>query len=132
VHLPAGKWIDYETGEIFTGPATLNARSMPIGAMPLFIGRTGVIVEADADGKLWANVYPQVADGSAYAFIDRDGQRRSQITVEAAGADPAGVIVQTATGDAVATQPNHHGRALRFVLTPGVSYRVVHTAGAAR
>jgi alpha-glucosidase (family GH31 glycosyl hydrolase) len=130
VYLPDGRWMDYETGEVFTGPTTLKDYPRALDAMPLFVGRTGIIVEQDDAGKLWAEIYPQVADGSAYTFVDRDSQRRSVITVDGPLGDAAVVKVQAASGAAVKTDATRDGRSVRFELRPGVDYRV--GAGAER
>ncbi|QNN25209.1 hypothetical protein HED60_23990 [Planctomycetales bacterium ZRK34] len=122
VYLPAGRWMDYETGQIFTGPTTLKDYPRALDAMPLFVGRTGVIVEHDESGKLWAEVYPQVADGTPYTFISHDGQR-STISIDGPLGSGA-VRVHTTTRTPVKTQSVRDGRAIRFELKPGVDYRV--------
>ncbi len=38
IYLPDGEWIDYETGEKFSGPTTLQAYSLPGNKTPIFIG----------------------------------------------------------------------------------------------
>ena len=38
VYLPAGKWLDFETGQRYQGPTTLKDHSLPMDKMPLFVG----------------------------------------------------------------------------------------------
>jgi len=42
IYLPAGKWIDYSTGERFNGPTKINYEA-PLGRMPIFV-RGGAII----------------------------------------------------------------------------------------
>jgi len=43
--LPAGDWIDYDSGKRFTGPTMLEDFELPVTKTPLFIGGTGVVIE---------------------------------------------------------------------------------------
>ncbi len=125
IYLPEGQWMDYETGEIFTGPVTLEKRAIPIDAMPLFIGRTALIVHEE-DGKLVATFYPQVADGSDYTFIDRNPDIRSTIAIAAQQTAPENLQVRKANGQAVPTELVRDGRGIRFIFEPGADYRITN------
>jgi len=125
VYLPEGLWMDYESGEIFTGPMTLEKRPIPLDAMPLFIGRTALVVHEDEEKTLRATFYPQVADGSDYSFIDRNPEHRSEIRIEARQVSPESVQVVRADGGEVASELVRDGRGLSFVLEPGENYRII-------
>ena len=45
IYLPAGIWIDYDTGKKYQGPNTLPGYPLPPGKTPLFVGGTGIVVE---------------------------------------------------------------------------------------
>lgn len=80
VYLPEGTWIDYESGEQYTGPQMLSGFELPLEKIPLFVGGTGVVVEKVGDG-LKARIYP-VSKNASTVFYDRDGDTASSITIE--------------------------------------------------
>jgi alpha-glucosidase (family GH31 glycosyl hydrolase) len=59
IYLPAGKWIDYDSGETYVGPKTLKNFSMPVSKTPCFIGGKGMIVLRGEDEQLTAKVPSQ-------------------------------------------------------------------------
>ncbi|HEY9136944.1 MAG TPA: TIM-barrel domain-containing protein, partial [Terriglobus sp.] len=63
VYLPAGEWMDFETGKIYKGNQTLNAFSMPVDKVPLFVGGTGVTLEKD-QYDVFACIYPVAHTGN--------------------------------------------------------------------
>jgi alpha-glucosidase (family GH31 glycosyl hydrolase) len=115
IYLPAGKWMDYDTGKVYQGPTLLKDFALPAGKTPLFVGGKGVVVESG----LKAVVYP-VATGT-YRFTDRDGARTTITT--ATGWDNVTVT------DTTANQPVKFDRepktgAIRFPVTPGHNYEI--------
>jgi alpha-glucosidase (family GH31 glycosyl hydrolase) len=80
VYLPEGRWIDYETGEVFDGPVMLAGFELPLEKTPLFVGGTGIVVEK-ADDDLKARIYP-ISQNVSTVFYDEDGETSSAITVE--------------------------------------------------
>ena len=120
VYLPAGTWIDYNTGESHLGPKLLRGFAIPVEKTPLFVGGAGVVVEKDGDA-LHARVYP-VASQSTYVFRDQKGDVSSKIEVKVADWKGDKVTVREADGKAVDAKPARH--ALDFVLEPGKSYVV--------
>ena len=124
IYLPEGRWMDYESGEIFEGPTTLENRPTAIDAMPLFIGRTGLIVHEEDDGPLMATFYPEVANGEDYHFVDRNPEVRGKITIDVHGVSPENVRVFKKNGDAVPTEIVRDGRGVTFVFEPGTNYRI--------
>lgn len=119
VYLPAGVWIDYDTGKRHTGPVLLKDFEMPVTKTPLFVGGTGIVVE-EIDGKLMARVYP-VADRAETVFFSRDGETSSRITIS----DPdwkSPVITDLGSGKRIAWEKTGH--AYQFKLSEGHDYQV--------
>ena len=83
IHLPAGIWTDYWTGERYRGPVRLHDHPAPLDRLPLFV-KGGSIVPMWPEGTLsWAtrdtgqldlDVYPD-ADG-AFTLYEDDGVTR--------------------------------------------------------
>ena len=83
IHLPAGTWTDYWTGERYRGPIRLHDHPAPFDRLPLFV-RGGSIVPMWPEGTLsWQtrdlgqldlDVYPD-ADG-AFTLYEDDGVTR--------------------------------------------------------
>ncbi len=124
VYLPAGKWLDFDTGEMHQGPKLLKGFALPCGKKPLFIGGQGVLVLRDLKtGQLDAKVYPVAAAGSTYRFTHRDGTTRSLITTEVA--DWKNVTVTDLTsGEKVAAGREAKTGAVKFPFIPGHNYRL--------
>jgi alpha-glucosidase (family GH31 glycosyl hydrolase) len=57
VYLPAGKWMDYDTGKIYDGGTTLRDFPLPAGKTPLFVGGSGIVIEKQ-DKTMVARLYP--------------------------------------------------------------------------
>ena len=127
VYLPEGRWMDYETGEIFTGPTTLKNRPIPIDSMPLFIGRTALLVHEEDGGILKATFYPQVANGDDYHFVDRNPAIRGRISIAVRAGRPENVRVLKDDGAPVPTETTPDRRGISFGFVPGTNYRI--TAG---
>jgi hypothetical protein len=131
VYLPAGRWIDYDTGTAYTGPTTLKAFALPVGKTPLFVGRSGIVVE-ERDGTLQARVYP-VANQASLVFHHRAGHD-SRIRVDVASWDGP-VIVTRGNGSGAGTSAGaasvarvasaKDGVAITFAIEPGVDYQVL-------
>ena len=133
VYLPAGPWMDFDTGEIYQGPKLLEKFSLPPGKTPLFVGGKGVLVLADLkDKSLRAKVYPVAAAGTEYRFSGPDGRTPSRVTIAAAKGESASLSVTDTTRQAAvpfATEAKTH--AISFPLEPGHDYRVEHHRGPA-
>lgn len=117
VYLPAGKWMDYDTGQPYQGPATLKNFSIPVDKTPLFVGGKGIVVE-ERDGKLTGRIYP-VVDEASTEFIDRDGETKSRITINKPDWEKP-VVTDESTGEVISGEWVHH--AYQFMLTPGHDY----------
>jgi alpha-glucosidase (family GH31 glycosyl hydrolase) len=129
VYLPAGRWMDYDTGEILEGPRTLKNFKLPPGKTPLFVGGKGVVVERDLEqNRLMAVVYPVAPKNSTYQFIHPDGASRTQITTRFDGPQPSVLsVIDLTTGDAVDLKRDPITKAVSFAIQSGHDYEVTTT-----
>lgn len=116
VYLPAGAWIEYDSGQRHEGPKLLRDFPIPPDKTPLFAGGAGIVVEKKA-GRLVARVYP-VKRQAESTFIHPDGLSTSVIRVDVE--DWSKVSAQTAGGGAVAGKWERH--AFEFEIRPGENY----------
>jgi len=123
VYLPAGKWMDYDTGEIHVGPKLLKDFALPVGKTPLFVGGKGVLVLRDLkDNSLRAAVYP-IANNSIYRFTHKDGTTRTRITNANSSWDNL-TVIDTTENKPVAFEQEDKTGAIRFPITPGHHYEL--------
>jgi alpha-glucosidase (family GH31 glycosyl hydrolase) len=129
VYLPAGRWMDYDTGEIIEGPRTLKNYPLPPGKTPLFVGGKGVVVERDLEQNgLVAVVYPVAPENSIYQFTHPDGASRTQITTRFDGTKPlAPGVIDLTTGDSVDFKRDPITQAISFAIKPSHHYEVTIT-----
>jgi hypothetical protein len=122
IYLPAGEWMDFDTGKLYSGGQTLKDFELPAEKTPMFVGGSGVTLE-DHDGKLLLCVYPVATLASADITLPEGGQP-IHIDVKGlhAGASWAGISVRDNAGHRVETQKLQHA----FTFTPqaGKSYRI--------
>jgi alpha-glucosidase (family GH31 glycosyl hydrolase) len=118
VYLPRGRWIDYDTGEVFEGPKTLSKLPIPVTRTPLLVGGTGIVVEQRAN-KTQARIY-RVTTKAETVFHHKDG-KNSRIRLDLTSWDGP-VVVSRANGGDVASAVE--GPALTFTVEPGVDYVV--------
>jgi alpha-glucosidase (family GH31 glycosyl hydrolase) len=119
VYLPEGTWIDYESGEQYTGPQMLSGFELPLEKIPLFVGGTGVVVEKVGDG-LKARIYP-VSKNASTVFYDRDGDTASSITIENPDWEKIVVMDETSAEQVTGKWVQH---AYEFDLKAGHDYTV--------
>ena len=127
VYLPAGRWIDYESGTVHQGPVTLKNFPMPRARIPVFIGGKGVIVgkSAEVADALDVEVFPVTDGHSEYTYTWTDGTTKSRITNRNAGWDPATLKVRDLTAnEKVATHHDPLRGSFRFRLKPGHDYEL--------
>lgn len=74
VYLPAGEWMDYDTGEKYQGPRMLKEFSIPFAKTPLFVGGSGVVLELE-NGVQKVRVYPLVRKSTATLRLDDNGTK---------------------------------------------------------
>lgn len=126
VYLPAGQWMDYDTGKIYEGPETLKNFALPPGKTPLFIGGKGVlVVRRISDDSLRVKVYPVASAKTVYPFTYRDGTTISRIEIEHPPSNTGPTIVLDRTDKHVApVETDPITDAIEFSLTPGHDYSV--------
>lgn len=128
VYLPAGTWIDYETGQRFEGPTVLEDFPMPEDRIPVFIGGKGVIVrktpvETDA---VEAVVFPVNTGHTKYTYTHTDGQTRTKIVNNNTGWNATTLKVQkSATGESIPFTRDPRTGSIAFTLTPGHDYQII-------
>jgi alpha-glucosidase (family GH31 glycosyl hydrolase) len=91
IHLPAGTWTDYWTGQVYTGPITLDDYPAPPDRLPLFV-KGGSIIPMWPEGTLsWRtrdrteldlDVYPR--DDGTFTLYEDDGVTRAYARGESA------------------------------------------------
>jgi alpha-glucosidase (family GH31 glycosyl hydrolase) len=122
IYLPAGEWMDYDTGMLYTGRQTLKGFALSTGKTPLFIGGSGVTLE-EIDGSVKACVYP-VAQTASVELTLPASERAFMVLVRglAVGMKWSSVVVADHAGHAVPVAASGHG----FTFTPvaGESYTV--------
>lgn len=119
IYLPAGKWIDYDTGMEYAGPMTLENFSIPIEKTPLFVGGTGIVVE-EIDDQLKARIYP-VTNKSETDFHGKDGETQGTIAIEYPDWN-AFKITDITSGSEVSFEKVRH--AFQFDFVNGHSYLI--------
>ena len=105
IYLPAGKWIDYWDGTVYTGPMTLNNYNTPVDKLPLLV-KEGAIIPMypptlhDRDklkDTVTFDVYP--AGKTNFTMYEDDGASQSYKT----GAFSKSLITCDAVTDTVIT-----------------------------
>ncbi|MDW5266240.1 MULTISPECIES: TIM-barrel domain-containing protein [Acidobacteriaceae] len=122
VYLPTGRWMDFDTGKIYSGNQTLKDFGLPPGKTPLFIGGSGITLE-EVDSKVRICVYPVAQTTSAILTLPESDQ---VITVHVHGltgttAWPA-IRVKNGAGKIIASRTEGHG--FSFIPTAGQTYSV--------
>lgn len=132
VYLPAGEWIDYETGEVYEGPKTLRAFPVPEKKIPIFIGGKGIVVFEDQNnpGSLYAQVYPNAPEGTTYRYTDIDGNTRSTIARGDIPWNPPVLTVRNTTnGASIDFEYIEKTNSIIFPLHPGHDYQIRSKSG---
>ena len=81
IYLPPGKWMDFNTGQVYEGPTTLEDFEMKPQAVPAFVGGAGILVLRSRDEEtLIAAIYPVAPAGATYTVHPMDGGASSTIT----------------------------------------------------
>lgn len=126
IYLPAGQWMDYESGKVYSGPTTLNQFEMPLGKIPCFVGGKGVLVLRTADKQpLQAAVFPVSPAKSRYAFTFPDGKSKANIENAFSGWKPGRMRVTDVTaGKQVAYSVAKNTGALVFAIEANHNYEV--------
>jgi alpha-glucosidase (family GH31 glycosyl hydrolase) len=122
VYLPAGSWMDFDTGKLYSGNQTLKGLALPPDKTPLFIGGSGVTLEQQ-QGKLYVCVYP-VAQSSTASLTLPSSTAPITVNLSNIGVQiqPSALLVRDKAGRNVAT--TILGYALAFEPKSGETYTV--------
>ena len=126
IYLPSGQWVDYSTGEKFSGPTTLTDYSMPLSKPPCFVGGKGILVVRELPGEsLIAKVFPVAPSGTVYNFYGSKSAMPSRIEAKFDLWNAGEMTVWDVTTDKqVDGETNEIHGAIEFEFIPGHSYRV--------
>ena len=119
VYLPEGTWIDYDTGQKYEGPVTLENFEISLEKTPLFVGGSGIVVE-ETDDQLKARIYA-VTSNVETIFYGKDGETCSTIKID----DPQWnnpKITDITNGNAVSYSKVRH--AFQFDFEEGHNYLI--------
>lgn len=119
VYLPEGNWMDYDTGDLYKGPTTLEDFPLPVGKTPLFVGGKGIVIE-QKEGLLKARIYP-LAINVDMEFKDKDGETVSRISIKEPDWTNPDILNISSSEKVAYTKVNH---AFEFTLIPGQNYQV--------
>ena len=123
--IPPGKWIDFNSGDIYNGPTTINY-ALPIGKMALFVGGKGTVVFRNLnDNKFYGRVYQIATGGSSYKYTDTDGTTTSTITNDNTGWNNATLVITDTTSNISITATYDAAKhCYTFPLTFGHNYQL--------
>jgi alpha-glucosidase (family GH31 glycosyl hydrolase) len=117
VFIPPGKWMDYQTGELYQGPQILKAFDLPLGKPPLFVGGKGILaVQNDLSGPICAQVYPIAPDDTTWTYNWPDGESTSTIHIDS--------ISNTQTSIEVIDTNLHHAVEYKLKSTGAIEFEI--------
>ena len=125
IYLPPGKWIDIETGNVYSGPKTLKKFEMPLNKIPVFVGGKGVYVSRSNDEVLSAVVFPIANGGSTYRFTFPDRTSTCSIQNNNEGWQSSSLHVYDVTEKKkIPFTFEQTTGAIRFPIKPGAQYEL--------
>lgn len=122
VYLPAGRWMDYESKEIFKGPTLLTDYALPLDKIPLFIGGQGVLVSQEGR-DFFAELYPVAVDTFTYTFHAPKEQKKATIYKKVEGLVGKHTKVRDLSLGKDVAITRLEG-SLSFLLKPGHAYEI--------
>jgi alpha-glucosidase (family GH31 glycosyl hydrolase) len=135
IYLPAGTWTDYWTGQVRTGPVTVNGYSAPLGVLPLFV-KGGAIVpmwpQMNYTGEkpvstLTYDLYPR--GSSSFTLYEDDGITRAYQTGSFATQQVNVTAPASGTGDVTVSVGASNGSYTGKPASRGYEF-TVHLSGA--
>ncbi len=108
IYLPAGKWIDYFSGEVYEGNRVINNIDVPIWKIPVFVRSASIIPMANPNNNIHQidntlRTYEIYADGhNSFTEYDDDGSTESYKT----GASTKTLISTDVKGDVLSIKVN--------------------------
>ncbi|MFT4550480.1 MAG: hypothetical protein ACI8XO_000389 [Verrucomicrobiales bacterium] len=126
IYLPAGTWIDFETGKAYSGPTTLKNFDMPLTKTPLFVGGKGVFVSRQNEtSRLEAVVLPIATGGSIYKFTFPDGKSTCTVVNNNRAWNAKTLsITDTTNGKSIPFSSDPATGAIRFPIAPDGRYEL--------
>ncbi|MBB5872470.1 alpha-glucosidase (family GH31 glycosyl hydrolase) [Allocatelliglobosispora scoriae] len=135
IYLPAGTWTDYWTGQVYSGPTTLNGYSAPLDTLPLFV-KGGSIVpmwpQMNYTGEkpvstLTYDLFPR--GSSSFTLYEDDGITRAYQTGSSATQQVTVTAPASGTGDVTVAVGASTGTYTGKPTSRGYEF-TVHLAGA--
>lgn len=122
VYLPKGRWMDFDSGEIYAGGQMLKGYALPPSKTPLFIGGPGATVE-EIEGKVRVCIYP-VSEKATATLTVPESEQQIQVDVRGltAGRPWHAIRVTETAGPVVPSRSE--GRGFSFIPLPGRHYIV--------
>ncbi len=120
IYLPSGKWMDWESGEVFTGGTFYPDFGFPDSKSPLFIGGKDCIV-LRKEGKMLLYYFPLNFLGESYEFIFPDGISRTTILTPKTKAESY-FAIESEKSQAIQWDPDRKG--FFFEIQPNKTYRI--------
>lgn len=117
VYLPEGRWILFDTGEVFEGLQTLTDFTMPLDQPPVFVGGKGILLLRNPkDGHLYAEVYPVSEEDQKAAFYLAGGENAITIENRLKGSGITNIGVRDKTnGEAIPHRLDEKRKAVVFM-----------------
>lgn len=134
IYLPPGRWMNYNTGEVYEGPVTLEGIEMKPEHVPAFVGGAGILVTRSRDSQaLTGRVYPVAPSGARYTVYPMDGGASSTIVAGHTVWDTDAMhVIDTSDGEHVAFTLDAVTGAVVFEVEPGHDYRLTTPDGGGR
>jgi alpha-glucosidase (family GH31 glycosyl hydrolase) len=93
IYLPAGPWMDYDTGKVYSGGTLLRDFPLAVDKTPLFVGGAGIVIEKEGQ-KLVARIYP-LGGMAKESFLLPGAQRETVVDVSSRNLRQAKVVDET-------------------------------------
>jgi alpha-glucosidase (family GH31 glycosyl hydrolase) len=120
VYLPAGQWMDYDTGKVYSGGTLLRDFPLPVDKTPLFVGGSGIVIEKEGQ-TLVARVYP-LGGVAKESFLLPGTEKETVVDVSSRNLRQAKIVDQT---DHRAVSAAWERFAYQFAIEEGHHYSVV-------
>ena len=125
VYLPKGIWYDYESGQKYEGPLTLEDYEIPLEKIPCFIGGKGAIVLRDSeDASLRAKIYPLSEQETSFLFNYPDGKTQSEITYKKWTVKDNIILTDVTLNEQIAFERDEKNGSISFKITPNHNYKI--------
>ncbi|WP_036818260.1 TIM-barrel domain-containing protein [Photobacterium sanctipauli] len=133
VYLPEGRWIDFNTGEIYDVDAlgdTIKNYDHGQQRIPVFVGNKGILITQDEhEEKFSAEVWPVKPDGESddFQYFHHNGDTLTLITNESLRDNlSAAIVTNLTTNQQMETAIKNVGNTevLIFDITPGHDYLI--------